>query len=56
MLARVLNPGVPRWVAVPCNVLAGIALVLFVLDPDGNLIWAMALKSSKHGQSSPRAK
>jgi hypothetical protein len=28
---------VPWWVAVPCNVLAGIALVLLVLDPDRNL-------------------
>jgi hypothetical protein len=31
--ARVVNPGVPWWIAAPCNVVAGVALVLLVLDP-----------------------
>jgi hypothetical protein len=43
LLARVINPGVPWWVAVPCNVLAGIALVLLALDPADNLVWPLAL-------------
>ena len=43
LLARIINPGVPRWVALPCNVLAACALVLLLLDPDGNLPTALAL-------------
>ncbi len=43
LLACVLNPGVQWWVAVPCNVLAGIALVVLVLDSAHNLIAALAL-------------
>jgi len=43
LLARVVNPGVPWWVALPCNALAGIALVLLILDPHYNLTWALAL-------------
>jgi hypothetical protein len=31
-LVRVLNPGVPWWVAVPCNLLGGAALVLLAFD------------------------
>jgi hypothetical protein len=29
LLARIVNPGVPWWVALPCNVLAGTAVVLY---------------------------
>jgi hypothetical protein len=43
MLTRVINPGVPWYVALACNALAGIALVLLILDPDANLPWALAL-------------
>jgi hypothetical protein len=43
LLARILNPGVPRWVAVPCNLLAGAALVLLFIDSDRNLILALEL-------------
>jgi hypothetical protein len=43
LLARIINPGVPWWVAVPCNGLAAIALVLLLLDPDGNLPLALWL-------------
>jgi hypothetical protein len=35
LLARIINPGVPWWVAVPCNFLAGAALALLALDLDG---------------------
>jgi hypothetical protein len=42
-IARVVNPGVPWWVAVPCNALAGIALLLLILDPSDNLTWALVL-------------
>jgi hypothetical protein len=42
-LARVLNPGVPWWVAIPCNVVAGAALALVILDPVENLATALAL-------------
>jgi uncharacterized membrane protein len=30
-------------VAVPCDILGGIALVLLILDPHDNLAWALAL-------------
>jgi hypothetical protein len=43
LLARVVNPGVPWWVARPCNVLAGIALILLALNPADNLPVALAL-------------
>ena len=43
LLARVLNPGVPWWIALPCNVIARAALVLLLIDPDGNLAIALAL-------------
>ena len=43
MLAPIVNPGVPWWIAVPCNVLAGAALVLLVLDSEGNLTAALVL-------------
>ena len=42
-LVRVLNPGVPAWVAIPCNVLAAVVLVLLVLNPVDNLTLALAL-------------
>jgi hypothetical protein len=42
-LARIVKPGVPWWVAVPCNVLSGVALVLLILDPDRNLAAALAI-------------
>jgi hypothetical protein len=32
-LARIINPGVQWWIAIPCNVVAGFALVLLVLTP-----------------------
>jgi hypothetical protein len=43
LLTRINNPGVPWWVAVPCNVLAGAALVLLVFDPERYLTAALAL-------------
>jgi hypothetical protein len=43
LLARIINPGVPWWIAVPCNVVAGIALALLVIDPVGNLTAALGL-------------
>jgi hypothetical protein len=43
LLARVINPGVPWWVALPCKVLAGIALILLALNPADNLPVALAL-------------
>jgi hypothetical protein len=42
-LERVLNPGVLWWVAIPCNALAGVALVLLLLDPAGNFAVALWL-------------
>jgi hypothetical protein len=33
LLERIINPDVPWWVAMPCNVLAGAALVLPLVDP-----------------------
>ena len=38
-----LNPGVPAWVAIPCDLLAAAVLVLLVLDPVGNLTPALVL-------------
>jgi len=43
MLVRILIPGVPWWVAVPCDALALVACVLLLLDPDTNLHWALAM-------------
>jgi hypothetical protein len=43
LLARIINPGVQWWIAIPCNIAAGIALVLLVIDPVGNLIAAIGL-------------
>jgi hypothetical protein len=37
LLARIVNPGVPWWVVLPCNFLAALAMVLLVLDPHDNL-------------------
>jgi hypothetical protein len=34
---------VPRWIAIPCNVIAAVALVPLAFDPDGNLALALAL-------------
>ena len=43
LLARILDPRVPRWVAVSCGAIAIVALVLLVLDPHDNLPMALAL-------------
>jgi hypothetical protein len=43
LLYRIVNPGVPWWVAIPCNVAAGIALVLLAIDPDKYLPVAIAI-------------
>jgi hypothetical protein len=43
LLVRIINPGVPWWVAVPYNFLAGAALALLALDPDRNLTVALVL-------------
>jgi hypothetical protein len=43
LLARVVNPGVTWWIAVPCNILAGAALELLFLDPARNLTATLAL-------------
>ena len=40
-LARVINPGVRWWLAVPCNLLACAPLLLLVLDPAANLSVAL---------------
>jgi hypothetical protein len=39
------NPyrNVPWYLALPCNVLAGIALVVLNFDPHDNLSWALVL-------------
>ena len=42
-LAHILNPGVPWWFAVPCNVLSGAAIVLLLIDSGRNLIPALGL-------------
>ena len=42
-LVRVVNPGVPWWVVLPCNVLAGLALILLALNPDENPKMALLL-------------
>jgi hypothetical protein len=42
-LERILLPGGPWWVALPCEVLAGVALVLLVIDPSHNLTAALCL-------------
>ena len=51
LLAGVINPGVPWWLAVPCNLLAGAALLLLVLDPTANLSVALALFGPGCGSS-----
>jgi hypothetical protein len=43
LLFRIVNPGVPWWVAVPCNILAGIALLLLAIDPAGYLVTALTI-------------
>jgi hypothetical protein len=43
LLARIVNPGVPWWVTVPCNFLAALALVLLIVDPHDNLVLALGL-------------
>lgn len=43
LLARIVNPGVPWYVAIPCNALAGAALALLALDPSRNLTAALAI-------------
>ena len=43
LLARISNPGVPWWVAVPCNVVAGVVLVLLIHDGERNLPAALVL-------------
>ena len=43
LLARIVNPGVPWWIAVPCNVLAVTAVILVVIDSDHNLTAALVL-------------
>ena len=35
MLA-ILNPGVPPWVALPCNLAGGVPVVLLLVDPAEN--------------------
>jgi hypothetical protein len=42
-LARIINPGVPRSVAIACNAVAAVALVLLALNPDANLWPAVAI-------------
>ena len=42
LLVRFLNPGVPWWVAIPCNFLACVALVLLMQNPANNLaLWLL---------------
>jgi hypothetical protein len=36
-------PGVPWWIAVPCNVAAAVAIMLLILDPHDNLPIALAV-------------
>jgi hypothetical protein len=43
LLARIVNPGVPWWIAIPCNGLAGAALALLLLNPADNLTLALLL-------------
>jgi hypothetical protein len=43
LLNRIINPGVQWWIAIPCNVVAGFALVLLVIDPIRNLTMAIGL-------------
>ena len=42
-MVRVVSPGVPWWIALPCNALAAAAIVLLVIDPDKNLSAALML-------------
>ena len=37
LLATMVNPGVPWWVALPCNIIGGVALVLLICNPAANL-------------------
>ena len=41
--ARIVNPGVPWYVALPCNIIAPAAIVLLAIDPVENLGVALAL-------------
>jgi hypothetical protein len=43
LLSRIVNLGVPRWVAIPCNAIGLAALVLLLRDPDGNLATVLRL-------------
>jgi hypothetical protein len=42
-LARIVNPGIPWWMAIICNSIAALALALLIYDPDGNLSIAIPL-------------
>jgi hypothetical protein len=42
-LARIINPGVPWWMATICNGIAALALALLIYDRDGNLFLAVPL-------------
>jgi hypothetical protein len=43
LLARIINPAVPWWIAIPCNVIAAVALVLLAIDSERNLTAALGL-------------
>jgi hypothetical protein len=43
LLVRLIIPGMPWWVALPCDRLALAALVRLLLDPDDNLVQALEL-------------
>jgi hypothetical protein len=43
LLSRIVNPGVPWWVAVPCNVAGALVLALLAWDPMRNLGLAIAI-------------
>src|SRR5262249_26477045 len=43
ILARILSPAVPWFIAVPCNMLAGAALAVMRVEPQGNLEMGLAL-------------
>ena len=43
LLSRIISPRVPWWIALPCNVLAGIAIVLLAINPAANIAAAIGL-------------
>ena len=43
LLARMVNPGVPAWLAVTCNAIAVAALVSLIVNPTDNLVAALAM-------------